>query len=252
MQVYNVYCNDEQAWLSTTSTDPTTVPTLCPNDDTHTIDSRKTVLIRDVPSVFINSKSYESTQGYYMMRGGRLQIDAASNATTTFDMPFATPVCLYGFNAQVTSSNTGDRFELVMNPDTIIGVLVADAAVGSTEFFVSNTVAQYMKPGFSMSLMDPGTGAKTTVGDVVTVNMYTDDITVGTNSATTSAFPAGTYVLLTLYVARDIYMPSTTTTSIGYGTMAGKPVPMGTLARILYHNDTGGEKAFHWMLEYTY
>lgn len=254
MQVYQVFCNDEDAYFETTVyTANSTLPSRCPNNHTHTINPNKTILIRDVQSMFINSKSYESTQGYYMMRGNQLAItDATPGSVAVFDLPFVTPVCVYGLNAQIAQANVGDYFDLVMNPETIVGVLAADAQVGAINFIVSDSVVQYMKPGFSMAFMDPLTGAKTPVGEVVSVNIDADNITVATNSAVASIIPAGTYVLLSLYVAREIHAPNTNPISIGYGTMAGKPVPMGTIARVVYHNVTGGAKTFSWMLEYTY
>lgn len=246
---YRCFCQTENAYSYTWSD---SAPTTCPNNNTHTIDPALTTVIDSVSSqnVYITSKAYGDNQGYYMMEGYRDDIPAGQELHTS-DVLFPFPVCIFGFNTHTTDLHSGDCIDVIVNPDTVVGVIMAGAAPGQTTFVVSPTVIQYMNVGFNMVLTD-GVN-RSDCGIVISKDPNTSTITT-TKPCNATFLPFQTLVQLNLYVVRNFHFGSPGKYEIGYGTLSGKPMPANVTWRLVYHNNSPGlpAKEFSFYYEYTY
>lgn len=224
-------------------------PTCCPTDATHTITDDLTTITDSVANnnVFISAKSYESTNGYYMMEGCKCEIPATASHLITKSYPF--PICMFGFNFYSGPEHSGDSLDVMAANNVTVGVLAASAAISATTLVVSPTVTQNMQRGFYVTVTD-GTNTDE-LGMCTGIDVVNNTITVAT--PLTHAFsPYTTYVNLSIYIVKDFWITQTAKYEIGYGTMAGKPVPTGFPLVIQYNNNNQQAKSFAWSAEYTY
>ena len=246
---YLVHCNTEAADIETWSL---TLPTECPHDASHTIDTSRTTVLDFVTenAQFTSGKTYEGSHGYYMLEGGHFDVSAGA-ASTTYDHVFNVPIVIFGMTLATTSCHAGDAFSVIVNPDTPLGVTIADATAGTASVAVSSTVLQYALPGFFMSFMDPITGARVDAGKVVSVDVDAGTLTFC--APLQGAVSAGAIALLNVYIVRDfVFVTENFKHRFGYGTMAGKQLPAGTRVRYVYSSNNLLSKRVDYSLEYTY
>ena len=201
--------------------------------------------------VFIQGKAYPGSQGYYIMRGVELGVEAGeAGGVTRADVAFDTPVCLFGVQLIGTHDNAGDRVDLCINAETPVGALTAAAPAGTRTFAVSATAAAAVQPGFWLSLSADGGATWEEVGVAAAVDAAAGTVTCAAGCA--AAYAAGaTLVALTVYVGRDIPLAAGAL-RLGYTMMAGKPLPASTVCTVRYRNASGGSKRLQCLLEYTY
>jgi hypothetical protein len=247
-EIYNfrLYCTTEAKYIETWAQSE---PHVCPNGDTHVVDPNLTVVLDTISekTSFINGKSYSGSHGYYMLEGCGWSSLPAEIGIVQLSRTFSFPIVVYGMNVLFDAANTGDTFDVCMNPDTPIGAIIAPAAIGDQTFQVSPTVVQYAIPGFYLSLFDGANNVD--LGLVTGVGSNT----VTTANATTLAFAPGSYILLTVCIVKNVKVHNSENIKVGYGTMAGKPLPGGTTIQVKYNNKNGAaNKNFMYNLEYTY
>ena len=119
---------------------------------------------------------------------------------------------------------------------------------GDTTFTVSPTVTMYAQQGFYIKITDGVNADK--VGMVIAVDSVNGTIT--TDVGATHSFAPGSYVMLNVYVAKNLKIISPDKHAIGYGTMGGKAVPAGTNIQMVYKNNGGNYKTVSYHYEYTY
>lgn len=249
---YRVYCQTEGTYATTWAQD---APLTCPNNSAHTISPGLTTVIDSVStsSVFIESKAYAGTQGFYLMRGNLMNVpEGAPDSVSRKDVGFGMPVCIFGLRIFPSTANIGDTVDMCINPETTVGVLTQPVAQNATVLSVSSTVTAFMKPGFVATLinaLDPAD--KQDMGVVLNVNPTAQTITVSNESS--KAWSAGTtLVCLTVYVGLNIPIVMTTPIKVGYGTLGGKTIPADAVCSLVYHNKNGAAKTCEYCVEYTY
>ena len=234
-----------------------TAPTCCPNNNTHTIDASTVTVLDFVTegsgSQFISGKSYDGSHGYYTCIGTRFDVPAADPGTVVVhEKRFDYNVVIFGMTIPASPYHVQDEVSIIMNPDTPVGGLTADVGLGVTALPVSSTVLQYVIPGFHVALVDMATGAREDMQ--VVLDEATSAGTITVSAATTYAFPAAsTVVLLNVYLVQDCVLTNEHyRMEAGYGSLAGKLLPAGTVMRMLYTNSNGVAKTVHYNLEMTY
>lgn len=243
---YRVYCTTDNKYTYTWSD---VLPTTCPENHEHTIDQNMTVITETVSdnAVYITSKSYEGTQGYYMMEGSTTQTEEGMEMHVV-DHAYKYPVCIFGLTLHNTPENFNDCIDVILNPDTVIGYLIAPATSGSTTIVVNPTVLQYANLGFHLTISD---GVNRHDCDTV-VEKNLDNNTVSVNLPLAYDFAPGSLVLLNLYIVKKYHICVTGRCEIGYGCMSGKTIPANTVVRVVYHNRNKQAKQVAYVYEYTY
>lgn len=257
---YSLYCETERALVNDWAL---STPKRCPNGNSHVLDHTKTAVVRvtEPTSVFIQSVGYQGTQGYYQMKGGSIDVptdDATQpgvTTTSTEHRTFKVPVALLGMRVHCTSECIGDSFDVCINPDIAVGVLVQPSVEGSTVHAVSATVIEYAILGVIVSLVDPETGVRTSLGTLTRIDVAAGTITC-CDPVPASAGALGSVVCFTFYIARNVRVTMPGTTKIGYATMGAKAIPVGTVACIEYRTTRGsvsrGARQVGYEIEYTF
>jgi hypothetical protein len=245
LKKWDVYCctesNVQQTWRFY-------APTCCPNNPSHVIDPLQTEMVdkkalnTGTANTYV-AKSWQDTNGYYQMHGYRFDVPAGSNFVSwQFALP--TKRCLFGIRANATAANVGDRFSVSVDPGTPVGYVTSDVFAGHSNIPVSSTVTANMVPGFYAQIGDEDEHMIDRIG--LETNIILVDPIVASN------IPMYTPVLANVYIVKDFEIGCLGVHKAGYGTMAGKVLPAGTVIRFGYENLTGGEKTFSFNSEYTY
>lgn len=250
---YRVYCTTEDEFINQWGLAP---PTMCPRNNAHTIDSNMTSIVDTVSSttVYIDSKSYAGTQGFYMMEGGTFAVPSGSNnSKSSTQYVFDLPSRLFGFQVFASPSNVGDTICMSINPKTVIGILTASVSASSATvtFSVSPTVLAYCAPGFFVTLTDLMTNTVHNAGKCMSVNVTAGTITCMT-PCNVDLTGGATTVAITVFVTRNFPITNNEIYAFGYGTMGSKPLPAGTVCVLDYLNTSSNAKTINYAMEYTY
>jgi hypothetical protein len=255
---YNIYCTTESAWVSTWAE---TEPTVCPNNNGHTINSGSISIVETVESSEVKIQE-EATPTGGSFRCDTVSFDATASTTTTFDYSWPIPVgilsvAFHPLGAQkpdgtwdADESQEGDTFSICIAPDTTIGAITANVAASATIIDVQQSVIDNIKIGYYVKLTD-GTNTDD-CGRVLSIDSVNLKITVET--ATTNAFEAATptYVQMTVYMIKDFEIGYLGRYSIGDDKIGASHLTANTVARVNYVNNTAAQKRVRFLVEYLY
>jgi len=247
---WNVYCQTESNMLSTWRAFK---PVRCPNNPNHTIDASQTIKLDDAPimlneetvanRVTIDAKAYAGTNGYYQCRGYEFEmLQGESNVTHDIVMPYTS--CQYGISICAQESNVNDKLDIIVNPNTLVGVLTANASNGDSNIFVNQTVVQNVIPGFYLTVGDQSNYLVTTV--------CPQSNAVQLEHALSNTTTAMTPLYVNAYIAKDLHICSTNPINIGYGGMGGKTLVKGSMVRVEYSNSNMQSKCLYVRTETNY
>lgn len=224
-------------------------PTVCPVNNSHTIDSSLTTILDTLGENIVEIKEENtSTGGYY--RAITRKITATANSTSVNDYTFPVPIAVYTIFFNTTSDHEGDVVSLEIAPNSNIGVVNADVSAGDTVFTVNSTVIDNAKLGFYITLND-GTNTDE-VGQVVAIDEVNSTITV--ENPTTNSFLASTptYVESTLVRVKDLEIGPPGEYKLGTGKIGGSYVPANTTIRVIYVNNGSNTKNTIFLIEHTF
>ena len=240
---YKVYCTDEQtyhtAWYNN-------MPMNCPNNYRHGIDPSKTVRIQSRPvDVTLVRIQEENTLTNGNFRFESFTWMCPSNCTTTHDITFPYSINILSTQANTSQDNYGDVLNVTVVPgNAIIGVTISNIVVGQSNFFVSNTVLNYMNQGFQCIL------GSENVGEVFKINV--DSNMISTQYAASNSYNASTYVKINVPIVKNLKFLAPTTYNVGGGKIGASYVPPGTTLRAQYTNNSSNDKEFCVNVEYLY
>lgn len=242
---YVLYCITEQQFVTVWSEK---TPISCPNNNNHEIslDSIGITETMNNQTVYIAGKDNGQTNGFYILQGKNTNIN--TDSIVYDDTIFKVPSCIFGLMFTSTLDQKGDKFDVIVNPDTTIGMITQVVNTGDKNIHVSQTVIEYLKPGMFATLSDDTN--KNDLGMILNVNTETSTIT--TDLATTNSFEINSLINMNLYVVKDYPLEDPWKHEIGYGAFGGKFVPANTIFRLIYHNNNGVAKTFSYSYEITY
>ena len=147
---YQVKCSTEGAMKYWILEDTASVPTTCPTNTAHTIDSTYTNIVNVISDnvVTVREESIE-TDGHFFTE--TVRIDATKNTTTTItkSWPYDVSVLAVEFISETTHFD--DKLDIYVGEDTIIGYITANVAPASAWVSQNYTVGQtvtYTHPTF--------------------------------------------------------------------------------------------------------
>jgi hypothetical protein len=225
-------------------------PTVCPNNNTHSIDN-STVTIVD--SVNDNSVTILQDKG---LTGGNFRCETCKavvkpNSTESFDFSWPFDMSVATVHFVTNAQHIGDEITSIIAPNTIVGYITQDASIGNTLIHVSPTVIQFLNIGYLIKLFD-GINVSS-LGYVVAkdpVN-YTITTTIGSTNDFSASFP--TYVMIEISNIHSFEIGDPNKYDIGQSVIGSGLIPANTVMRLQYKNKSKTDaKAFIFYFEYFY
>jgi len=225
-------------------TETSTELVVCPEDAGHPVNpnSASTVEIKLPNEVVIQQSSVNYKTP--LLVGQVLTV--AAGETGTADFVWKIPITVKNVKGIFTQSNTGDTFDFVTNPDYTVGLLSAGVGIGDTVLPVTQTVLNYVKPGFTITLTEGVTS--NVLDEIISIDANAMTITVAT--PTTDAFSVLALVSSTIYNTKGTPVPYTTKgdtmkLETGKDLISGSTIFAGVKLRIIYHNAGPGISITH-------
>ena len=206
--------------------------------------------LRTRPKVVEVQEEQTKTGGHYATRGVAWNIPASAGWHDFPDFSWPFPVSLFAASAKCRKEQDSDLLEFLVGPDTTVGTLTVDAAVGATILDVQQSVIDNIQVGYWVKLTD-GTNTDD-CGRVLNVDKAGLKITVET--ATENAFAAATptYVQQTIKLVYDAELTEGEQVILGASKIGGSYIPANTALRLRYKNSGAQGKRFRFLMEYLY
>ena len=220
-------------------------PTVCPNNNTHTIDSGSIVIInkRLNNEVIISEEKTLKTGGYFQAQSVSIDIPASSGwHEETFSFPI--PISLLSASYVANSDIAGDEGEFLIGHDTITGVITSDIAVDDNVLDVSQTVIDNTFVGCWIKVNTEDFGRVLFVDE--------DNLKITVENAATGIHTAADYVKQTVKMSPHLRFPNTGVIVIGESAIGGSYIPADVQIKIRYNNISGTAKTFSAIIEYLY
>jgi hypothetical protein len=240
---YRVFCETTNEYVYGWSENPTEQ---CPNNNTHTVRSGSLTIIDTVSTEEIKASIVEEnvqTNGYYQTSTEVITVTGIGEATETLSWPFG--ISLIQATLYLVGDEVGDKYEVYLAPNTIVGAVTAPVASGSTVLPVSATVVENMDPGFWADI----TGGQH-LGRVISKDM--DAMTITVENPLESDLSGGEYVEMTIKLVNFLELGPFDKINIGGSTTKAKYLPAGTPVVLKYISNSAGEKYAALQIEYYY
>ena len=145
---YRIYCETEAIFVEAWSE---VQQTTCPNNNTHTIDPNKTVLVdlsnfgkTSIKQTFSEGESQDS----YRLFSFYTDIQPLETKVISLQLPI--DVNMFAVDVITRKSNIDDSYDVHVDKNTLIGYVVSNSITNILS--VSPTVIEYTKIGFYISL----------------------------------------------------------------------------------------------------
>lgn len=224
-----------------------TLPTTCPANAAHSIDSSKTTIVDRRSQKIVEIKEETTpTGGFFMCETLPISVDASATTSFTYTWPIPITVLMVGFTS--AAENEGDVMSLSVAPDTTIGTLTSNIGTGVSTLDVSQTVVDNIKLGFHATITD---GVNTNqLGRCLAINTVAKTITIETS--TTNSFNTNSLIKMTIYMMKNYTIGPAWEYEIGNSKIGGSYVPAGRVVKVVYENKTNVAKTLVPRLEYLY
>jgi len=242
---FGIYCVTEGVVVETDFRDIDSPPTVCPNNNTHTVDTNRVNVIETfkTESIFLNQGA-EGTQGIYTTNGTILNIPIGGGAYThDVSMPYrVSPRVLHVYP---NADNIGDTVTFVVAPNTKMSELSANEIIGATTLHVDPGTASTFLLGMEIHV-DDGVNDQN-LGKCIDKDIVNDTITV--ENALTNNYNIGTDVQQSYIRIEDIPIANTNNFTIGGSKFYSDSVAPNTTIRLIYNNNGISAKKFHYCIE---
>lgn len=232
---YKIYCETEAAYVTGLSK---TEPTVCFNNNTHTVNTASVQIIDTISSNLVSIKEDKLDVGRntWVESIDISNVDANQTVSVSFTFPIA--VSMYSFTFITDSTNKGDYLSIYANEDTTLGLIGADLNIGVTSMTGPAGLILYGVVGFHITVTD-GTNTDY-LGIIKSIDKVTNIVTF--EHATTHSFSsANTLVKMTVRVLDDLRICGSGIYRFFDDVIGGAAIPAGTVAKFSYTNNSGSE-----------
>jgi hypothetical protein len=226
---------------------------MCPINSGHTINTSLTTIVQSIDTTVLALKEETiPTQGFYRAKGVSQQItNEAAGSVTTFQHLHPYRISLLEGWFFTETNQIGDYVSVDASPNTTIGYIIAPVSVNDTVIYVSSTVIPNVAVGFSLKLFNGTTMAD--LGEIISIDVTNQTVTVETGSASAFSPETPTYILLTVKIIENFYINAAPVKfEFARKKIGGKSIPPNIPLAISYHNVTGGAKNFCYCMEFMY
>jgi hypothetical protein len=228
---YRLFCVTENANVSGWG-DAT--PTVCYNNNTHTINENSIQVIQTVASNEVTIKE----DSIIVNRNARIEgiyfTNVASYVSQEISYVFQYPTSMYSYTFSVDDTNKDDEITIAINENTTMGLITGSLSVGATVIGAPIALLLYGQVGMSLILAD-GTNTDD-VGFILSIDQEAETVTV--SIPTTHSFSsANTLVKMTYYAMRDLRLSNAGVYKWFDDVIGGSPPPIGTVVKFRYKNN---------------
>jgi hypothetical protein len=246
--LYQFYCNTESQNVSVWNTEP---PTVCPNNNTHTVDLSTMTIIGSISEQVVKIKEMDiPTQGNYAIDGFQLDINPGPNVISTIDVSYPYDVNIFSITLQLTAENKNDILTIEMAPDTIIGAITNIINTNDTIIPVSATVFDYIKIGYLIKLFD-GTNTEENK-KVLNYDKLNGTITLESGITNSYSPLTPTYVKMTVPRLNNYNIVTEGIHILGEKKIGSFFLPKNIISRIKYKNNTNQAKTLSFCVDHIY
>ncbi len=247
--VYKVYCITEGAWVNIAKIETEAAPNYCPNNPSHTINPDSIYIqekLGEKQPVVIKTNANNTTTGlgnfsdYFKIHGYKLDITTL-NGTQIFPISWKKNIYALGFMYQPTIDNIGDSIDVIIAPNTVIGVLSNSNNIGDTVINI-NGVINYIKVGHELLLNG------NIVGEVLGIN----GMAITIDKPLDTSYSQGTFVGFQIRLLQSNYIANANNVNINRNSLAVNAIPANTVCNIIYNNTSNSTKTFHFIIYYLY
>lgn len=246
---YSFNCTTESLEKSVWRAEDEAVPSKCPDDTSHTIDTNSIRITQKVSDNLVQVQEESTPTGGHFKSISK-SIDILANETKFDDNVWDFNISALEIEFISTADNQGDNLELIVGQNTVVGVITSDVSVSDNVINASQTVIDNIFVGSKVNLFD---GVNTEdLGYVIAVDK--DNKTITTKNSSTQAFSMATptYIRMSVYVIENYVIGPAGRHTIGGSKIGGSFIPKNTIVRIVYQNNSGSPKNFTAQLDYLY
>jgi hypothetical protein len=207
----------------------------------------------------LEEKPGSRTGGHFRAVGVDLVVAAGTpGVVQDFDITWPIPVSIMAAEIDVAPEWIGDRFDVLVAPETVIGTTAQLVDVGATVVPVSDTVIAALEnnPEHEDAALHYHVGYLAKVGSedsghIVAVDPVAKTITV--ENALSAQAGAGTAIAISVAVAENCkFTVAGVAKSIGESKIGGSYIAAGRIVRIRYTNGDGLAKTVSLIFEILY
>jgi len=213
------------------------------------IDTTKTSIIDQVSSSSFRVE--EPTSNYYRVFFFPVDIPASTPGTISHtDISFPMDILLWITELRINDKLLDDEINIVVAPDSAIGILTADALINDNTIQVSSTVIENVFGGVNITIND---GVNIfDCGMVTNIDNATNTLTIEKPLIYDYLAIDAPVILLNIIVVQNLIIDKVENIVIGEKGFRGKPIPANMILRIFHKNNDGLEKKYYWRIEYYY
>lgn len=228
---YKIYCTTEEKYVEGWGT---TAPTVCYNNNTHTVNSNSVQTIDTIASDAVSIKE-DKVQ---VARNVKIEFiefkNVESNSTQTVEYKFDIVTSMYSFQFMADDTNKGDELTIA-GVDTTMGLIAASLSPGATTLYAPPALLAYGTQGFYLKLTD-GTNTDE-LGYILSIDKIAGTVTF--QNATTHSFSSSnTLVKMTYYIMKSVKIGPPATYMFCDDVVGGTAVPLNTVVKFIYKNNS--------------
>ena len=241
---YRFHCHSEENLVYTWSEQ---APTVCPNNNTHQID---TASISIIDSISSNNVSIIQTTGdiqnNYCCESKKITIPANSTISTVYTWPLDIAILTVNWTSE--EIHRGDIINGYIAKNTTIGVITYPLSQGDTVLHVSPTVLSYINRGYLINLTDGISSIN--LGQCLEINKT--DNTIKCQIPAITNMSQWSYVRMTIHNMRNMIIDSPGRYALATKHLQASSLPKNIPVEVVYSNNTNIEKSFVFYVEFMY
>lgn len=224
-------------------------PTICKNDNTHTILSNS---IR-IASGGVMKPDVKEIKEESVPTGGHFQaftvvLNAAANTTTIVDNSWKFDTSTLAVYYVSTAEHEDDEIEVIIGPDTKVGYITTDITSSENVIPVDSNSLNYLKIGYFVKLStatiaaDLDTSTTDELGEIIDIDH--DNSTITVDIPTTNSFlglsgqTPQTYIYMSVKMVKDYVIGPPWEYVLGESKIGASYLPKNTVVRISYKNNS--------------
>lgn len=247
---FSMFCETENKTVLgvySAASEPT--PTQCPHDPAHTITATSVKLLSKTyaDEFRLASKETGFNNSHFWAQNVLLNIADHQNPQHT-DVTFPIPVCIFKIQFNIKSYSLGDKIDLVMAPNTNIGLISGAVSVGDNKITLAASQLKFLDEGYSLQLSD---GVNTQdMGKIIAKDWTTNQVTMEEKSDYNFAL-GGSFALLSVVFA-SLTFNQVGEYVLGNETNLASVLPADVVMRLTYCNLSGGAKRSNVMFQLSF
>lgn len=243
---HRIYCSTdskyEYIWLETE-----THPEVCPTNTAHTINPALSSIVERKDQNLIRVMEEESPTGGNF-KCETIAFNAEASSTTTYNAQFPFDISILAVYMVTTNDQVGDTMEVIVAPNTTVGVVTSEVSASDTVISVSSTVLDNIYKGYKVTITD---GVNTnSLGYVLAKDPVAGTITVQTGAV--NSFAVGSLIKISVYYVENYEFGPAWEYVIGESKIGASKLPANKIVRINYTNNGNAQKRIVIKLEYLY